>query len=61
METFGNAESGRRSPIRDLPLKDIDFDEHDLVPKYGSLGIRAMLFSPSWFSINMWVDPYVLL
>lgn len=25
----------------------------DIIPKYGPLGIRALLFTPSWFSINM--------
>lgn len=25
----------------------------EIIPKYGPLGIRALLFTPSWFSINM--------
>lgn len=28
-------------------------DEPDIIPKYGALGLRALLFTPSWFSINM--------
>ena len=27
----------------------------DIVPKFGALGRRALLFTPSWFSINMYV------
>lgn len=25
----------------------------DIVPKYGPLGVRALVFTPSWFSINV--------
>lgn len=28
-------------------------DEPHIIPKYGALGLRALLFTPSWFSINM--------
>lgn len=34
--------------------KQLHYDP-DIVPKYGALGRRALLFTPSWFSINMFV------
>lgn len=30
-------------------------DDQEIVPKYGALGRRALLFTPSWFSITMYV------
>ena len=43
-------DTGRLGGERKVPEYD-----PDIVPRYGALGRRALLFTPSWFSINMYV------